>query len=206
MLNVRVPRGGIFRRLVGAFVALVFVAGCAAPGGSASGVPTPRNSPRLTPSPSPTSAPVAFRSTVYPYKLSLGGGVLRDVWHPATEVWDGKAPVSHGTPITDYVQIDEGDLFVYGRGWAQGLDAFAELVSENGIRYHHCTSRPRKESLTVAATPGFLYTMTCEGQPVARVVLVRESFGLVVAQLVMGGDPAVQHLIDRLSGFEWTSG
>lgn len=193
------------RPSIGAALAFsVLATACAGTGGSASATPTATRTPRPTVHATPTSPPVTFRSPLYPYSLALPPGATRGEWHPATERWDGVASVSHGAAMTDYVPIDDGDLFAYGTPWTKDLQSFGEVVLDNGAKYHGCSRPQTAKNLTLPGAPALLYTMTCSGQPVARVVLVKDRFGLVVAQLYTGGSASVDRLVVRLAALTWT--
>jgi hypothetical protein len=181
----------------------VAVTACSSAGASPSVSASPTPTRASTPSPSPTAPAVTFDSPLYPYVLTLPPGVARGEWHHATEVWDGVASVSHGAAMTDYIPIDDGDLFAYGTAWHGDLGAFTETVVDIGYKYHGCSPRPVTTDLRVVGVPAHFLTMTCAGQPVARVVLVKDRFGLVVAQILSGGGAAVDRLVERLDDLKW---
>lgn len=225
--------GSVVRAARRAAVALVplllaiWVVGCGAPaatpfvsGSIASPAPTAPAAasivgPTASVAPSPTSAPAAtagrdtFRSTVYPYQLTLPAGVLKTPWVAAREAWNGTGRIDHGDRHTDYASVADGDLFVFGTPWPGTLDEFYQREQQNAVDDHSCTDPPLAVVETaVAGSDAVLHTQECQGAFVVKVAVVRQAFGLVITELVWGNDRqgAIDRLMESLAGLKWLDG
>jgi hypothetical protein len=159
------------------------------------------------PSGASTQERIVFTSTIYPYSLSLPGDAIRGAWQPAIEEWHGVQRIDSFGPLADRTLVDDGTLVLYGTAWDEGLQAFGEMAYANGVEYHACSPAPDSvEDLEAAGDPALLYRMQCGGVPVARIVWVRNGYGLAVAQLLNPSDQeSVERFVARLESLTWIS-
>jgi hypothetical protein len=154
--------------------------------------------------PSAATGPVTFESTAYPYSVTLPSEVLTRKWHPASRQWNGTEQINSDGPYLDLTGTVDGGMFVLGMPWKGDVASFSNLVSAN-VRLHACKSPTGVRSVEVAGDPAIAYRQVCLDQPVVRLMLVGQGFGLAISEQVRGGteDHAIDDLLAWFETFAW---
>jgi len=208
-------------RAFGSLIAIAGIVGACATAPAASPAAahptaTPSSAPVISPSPSiaptvsPSEGPVTLESIVYPYSLTVPPRSLTRAWVPATQLWDGAAPINMlgGSPVIDRVGLTEGGLFMFGAPAPTGLEAFFKLHAENGSRFHGCGAPTNRRDITIGGVPAIAFVQHClADQTRAQVTIVKGGFGLACFIDAAHGTEltALDHLIGLLGGLHWKS-
>jgi hypothetical protein len=171
---------------------------------------SPVASPSLSipPAASPSEGPVTLESKVYPYSLTVPALALTRAWIPATQTWDGAAPINMlgGSQVIDRAGLRDGGLFLFGAPAADGLEAFFELHAANGSRFHGCGEPMHRRNVTIGGVPAIAFVQYClTDQTRAQVTIVKDGFGLASFVDAAHGTelPVLDRLIELLGGLHW---
>jgi hypothetical protein len=179
--------------------AVVVLAGCS-PGPAAPSSPVvPTGTPAAVGTPGPT--PLAFESTIYPYGLTLPAGVAYYAWTPATRQWQRDASIFRGSPDNDEASTVEGQLFIVGMPWTDGLRDFEELVLGKLAESHQCQAPVVRKDLTIGPDAAIGITQLCATSLVfTRVFVKHGSYALAIS---LGSVTAAKQatILDELAGW-----
>ena len=158
------------------------------------------STPALPTSPAAAaSADDVFKSTAYPYALTIPSNVVQVVWHPAERAWDGQEPIADDSPFTDRNGLVDGGIFVLGTRWTGSLKTFVSTVEQNVDRYHECRGAADVRSVKVGGASGTAWSHRCVDVLVARIAAVHGGWGLVASEMVIPEHE--QGAVDRLAAW-----
>ena len=143
-------------------VALVFAGGCGGGGDDAA----------------------RFTSAQYGYSIALDSAMTQPA--PATEAWDGRSSIAHGTSIVDEYDLTNGDFFFAFGGPAEGT--VREFVTERhraAVQDHGCDESPTITDAQLDGAAALHLDMMCAGVHIQWLAAVEGGRGLVV---VLGAD------------------
>ena len=188
-----------------------------APTGGPSPSPTSTSSPSaepVTPSPvdapasagsSPT-APTAFTSTVYRYRVTLPGEAGAGAWTPAVRPWDGRQTLIRAGPYLDRTLLPQGGVFLTGIATSKDLDGFTEEIISLYQRSNGCQAVTDIREVEINGVPARAFDQSCpEGLRPSRVVMVKDGYGILAFHTANPADEgtALARLIELLDGLEW---
>ncbi len=166
--------------------------------------PGPTIAPTIAPSAS--SAPVAFSSPFYRYRLTFPAG-----WNagPARTAWDGTARIDSNGPLVDRASGPGAKLFfVYGAAPTDlDLAEWSARGQSDVNAWHGCPAVAESETdVTIGGSPGRLHAFHCNNLYVMKAFVVRDGFGWAFNQLAPPGNEAADTaaLAEMLAGVDWT--
>ena len=155
----------------------------------------------------PSTDPNTFVSTRYPYTLTYPPGTMQLGWYSANRAWDSRTRWDMGETYSDRNLIAEGGLHIFGAP-TQGLDEFFGVIKKNG-ESHRCTDPQNRRDATIGEATAIGFTQVCDlGTAVARVVIVKDGYGIAMfVNTPPGGEiEGRDAAIELLEGLEWRTG
>jgi hypothetical protein len=150
--------------------------------------------------------PGTFESEHYSYALRVPSDVDATRWQQADQTWDGARKIEMAGPFVDIAFFPERSVFLYGTTEPGDLETFFTTVAGDATQHHQCSEPQNRRDVMIGEVPAVAFTQACEADSMlARVVLVRDNYGLVAFSSTVAGEEAVaiDEIVARLDALEW---